>query len=124
MSSCFAAGNLINCSRNSLFQSPFNKLTLPLSREAAAVDLELDGRVWGNGYMVVTRDSDVLTLWWNGVEQTTATPTLAGTADIDSLGVRKTDAHPYDGTISEVQVFSSTSDALTKNINLRLASIA
>lgn len=91
--------------------------------DATAVDLELDSGVWGNGYMVVTRESNVLTLWWNGVEQTTATPTLSGTADIDSLGVRKTDTNPFDGAIGEVQVFSSASDALTKNINLRLASI-
>lgn len=90
---------------------------------ATAVDLELDSGVWGDGYMVVTRVSDVLTLWWNGVEQTTATPTLTGTADIDSIGVRKTNLNPFDGSVSEVQVFSSTSDALTKQVNQRLSSI-
>jgi len=90
---------------------------------ATAVDLELDSGFWGDGYMVVTRESNVLTLWWNGVAQTTATPTLSGTADIDSLGIRKLDTNPFEGSISEVQIFSSASDALTKNINLRLASI-
>jgi hypothetical protein len=90
---------------------------------ATAVDLELDSGVWGDGYMVVTRDSNVLTLWWNGVAQTTATPTLSGTADIDSLGIRKLDTNPFEGSISEVQIFSSTSAALTAQINQRLASI-
>ena len=88
-----------------------------------AVDVQLDSGVWGDGYIVVTRSSDVLKLWWNGVEQTTATPTLSGTADIDSLGIRKPNLNPYDGSISEVQVFTSTSATLTANVNTRLASL-
>jgi len=91
---------------------------------ATAVDLGLDSGVWGDGYMVVTRDPDYqLKLWWNGVEQTTATPTLSGTADIDSIGVRKTDLNPFDGSVSEIQVFSSTSTDLTVEVNRRLAGI-
>lgn len=90
---------------------------------ATAVDLELDSGVWGDGYMVVTREENVLTLHWNGVKQTTATPTLAGTADIDSIGVRRIDLNPFDGSVSEIQVFSSTSAGLTGEVNRRLASI-
>ena len=91
---------------------------------ATAVDLELDSGVWGDGYMVVTRDADFqLKLWWNGVEQTTATPILAGTADIDSIGVRKTDLNPFDGSVSEVQIYSSISTNLTAEVNQRLANI-
>jgi len=91
---------------------------------ATAVDLGLDSGVWGDGYMVVTRDADFqLKLWWNGVEQTTATPILAGTADIDSIGVRKTDLNPFDGSVSEVQIYSSTSTDLTVEVNRRLAGI-
>ena len=73
--------------------------------------------------MVVTRDSNVLKLFWNGVEQTTTTPTLSGTADIDSIGVRKTNLNPFDGSVSEIQIFGSTSAGLTGEVNRRLASI-
>jgi len=96
---------------------------------ATAVDLGLDSGVWGDGYMVVTRDSSglgdsVLKLWWNGVEQTTgSTVYLTGTADIDSIGVRKTDLNPFDGSVSEVQIYSSTSTDLTVEVNRRLAGI-
>tara|TARA_R100001443_G_C3324078_1_gene170817 strand:+ start:285 stop:965 length:681 start_codon:yes stop_codon:yes gene_type:complete len=91
---------------------------------AAAADLELDSETWGNGYMVVTRNaSNVLTLFWNGAEQTTATPTLSGTANIDSIGVRRTDLNPYDGTISEIQIYDTESSALTANVNTYLSNI-
>ena len=90
----------------------------------AAVDLELDSGFWGDGYMVVTRNaSNVLTLWWNGVQQTTATPTLSGTANVDTIGVRKTDLNPYDGTISEIQIFRTESTALTANVNTYLSNL-
>ena len=89
-----------------------------------AVNLELDSGVWGDGYMVVTRDGDnVITLWWNGVQQTTATPTLSGTANIDTIGVRKPDLNPYDGTISEIQIFDTESSAITANVNTYLSNI-
>jgi len=91
---------------------------------ATAVDLELDNATWGDGYMIVTRNaSNVLNLWWNGVKQTTATPTLSGTANIDTIGVRKTDNNPYDGTISEIQIYDSSSAALTANINTYLSTL-
>jgi hypothetical protein len=51
------------------------------------------------------------------------TEVLSGTADIDAIGVRKTDLNPFNGTISEVEIFSSTSAALTANVNTRLASL-
>ncbi len=89
-----------------------------------AVDLELDSATWGDGYMIVTRNaSNVLTLFWNGVEQTAATPTLSGTANIDAIGVRKTDTNPYDGTISEIQIYDSASATLTANINTYLSTL-
>ena len=74
--------------------------------------------------MVVTRNaSNVITLHWSGVKQTTATPTLLGTANIDTIGVRKTDTNPYDGTISEIQIFDTESTELTSNVNSYLSSI-
>jgi len=89
-----------------------------------AVNVELDSETWGDGYMVVTRDgSNVITLYWDGVKQTTATPTLSGTANIDTIGVRKTDLNPYDGTISEIQIFDTESSAITANVNTYLSNI-
>ena len=90
---------------------------------ATAVDISLDsGTLLDDGYLVLTRVSDTITLWWNGVAQST-TADLAGTADIDNLGVRKTDLNPYDGTIREVQIYSGSSAALTADVNHRLATL-
>jgi len=88
-----------------------------------AVDIDKDsGTFLGQAYMVLTRVSNVITLYWNGVAQAD-TETLSGTADIDNLGVRKTDTNPYDGTISELMIFSAANDTLTANVNDRLSSI-
>ena len=90
---------------------------------ATAVDLSKDsGTFLGKAYMVLTRVSDVITLHWKGVAQAD-TETLAGTADIDNLGVRKTALNPYDGSVSEVQIYSSSSAALTAEVNARLSLI-
>ena len=61
-------------------------------------------------------------MYWNGVAQAD-TETLTGTADIDSIGVRATDANPYDGYITEIQIYEGTSAALTANVQSRLASL-
>ena len=53
----------------------------------------------------------------------TDTETLAGTADIDALGVRRIDLNPFNGTMKEVQIYSSTSTQLTYNINQRLETL-
>ena len=60
---------------------------------------------------------------WNGAAQTTATPTQSGTANIDTIGVRKTDINPYDGTISEIQIFDTESSAITANVNTYLSNL-
>ena len=97
---------------------------LRIKIDNATADVELDSGTWGDGYMVVTRNaSNKITLWWNGVQQTTATPTQSGTANIDSIGVRKTDVNPYDGTISEIQIFDTESSAITANVNTYLSNI-
>jgi len=89
---------------------------------ATAVDLSLDVAGWSAGYLLLTRSSNTISMWWNGVLQSD-TEVLSGTADIDAIGVRKTDLNPFNGTISEVEIFSSTSAALTANVNTRLASL-
>ena len=92
---------------------------------ATAVDLQLDsGSLVGtDSTLILTRNgSDLITMYWNGVAQSD-TETLTGTADIDALGVRATDANPYDGFITEVQIYETTSAALTANVHNRLASL-
>ena len=102
----------------------FSTTVLRIKIDNATADVQLDSGVWGDGYMVVTRNaSNVIKLFWNGVQQTTATPTQSGTANIDTIGVRKTDLNPYDGTISEIQIFDTESTALTSNVNSYLSSI-
>ena len=92
---------------------------------ATAVDLQLDsGSLLGtDSTLILTRNgSDLITMYWNGVAQAD-TETLTGTADIDSIGVRATDANPYDGYITEIQIYEGTSAALTANVQSRLASL-
>ena len=73
--------------------------------------------------LVITRSSDVLSLYHNGVRQTGTTPTLAGTADIDAIGIRATDLNGFDGTIEEIQIYTGSSAALIANINDRLSTL-
>lgn len=73
--------------------------------------------------LVITRNaSNLVTLYIDGVAQAD-TETLAGTAEINALGVRATDANPYDGTISEVQIYDTESTALTANVSTYLSNI-
>jgi hypothetical protein len=88
-----------------------------------AANIPLDSGTWGDNYLVLTRSaSNVLTLTKNGVAQST-TPTLAGTADIDAIGVREENQDYLDGAIEEIQIYSSASAALTANINDRLSNL-
>ena len=43
--------------------------------------------------------------------------------DIDAIGVRATDNSPYDGTVSDVQIYTSEDSALSANINNYLSNI-
>jgi hypothetical protein len=84
--------------------------------------LSLDSGTFGDDYIVLTRSSDVFTLYKNGVEQSTP-QTLAGTIDIDTIGIRKTDVNGFTGDIEEVQIFSTSNATLTANINARLSTL-
>ena len=102
----------------------FSTTILRIKIDNSTADVQLDSGVWGDGYMIVTRNaSNVIKLFWNGAAQTTATPTQSGTANIDTIGVRKTDLNPYDGTISEIQIFDTESTALTANVNTYLSNL-
>tara|TARA_R110002072_G_C7695966_1_gene512748 strand:+ start:6 stop:686 length:681 start_codon:yes stop_codon:yes gene_type:complete len=97
---------------------------LRFKTDGAQIDINVnDGDLSADNYLVITRNSsNLVTLFINGVAQT-ETKTLAGTANIDAIGVRATDANPYDGTISEIQIFDKESTALTSNVNSYLSSI-
>ena len=90
---------------------------------SASNNLDLASGTFGDDYIVITRASDVLTLWHNGAAQLASTATVAGTALIDCIGVRRVDINDYEGTISEIQIYSSSSGALTANVNDRLATL-
>tara|TARA_R100000808_G_scaffold8214_1_gene23317 strand:- start:2247 stop:2924 length:678 start_codon:yes stop_codon:yes gene_type:complete len=109
------SGEFIRFSTNTQFRVRIDNTT--------AVNIEKNEGNWlEDAYMVLVRSSDVLTLYWKGVAQTD-TETLSGTADIDTIGVRRTDLNPYDGEIQEIQIFSSSSAALTDRVNAYLATL-
>lgn len=89
---------------------------------APVVDLALDSGSWAEGTIVLTRNSNTISMWYKGVLQAD-TEILSGTADIDAIGVRKTDLNPFNGTIEEVQIYSSYSTDLTANVNAWLLSL-
>jgi hypothetical protein len=89
----------------------------------SAINITKDsGSFAGDAYMVLTRVSGLISLWWSGTLQA-STATLTGTADIDAIGVRATNVNPFDGDISEIQIYSSSSATLTANVNDRLSSL-
>ena len=90
--------------------------------DGTIANITLDSGTFGDDYLVVTRASNVLTLYKDGVAQS-STPTLSGTADIDAIGIRQTDQDTLDGVIKEIQIFSSSSADLTANINDRLSTL-
>ena len=96
---------------------------LRLKTDGSLVDITVnDGDLTADNYLLFTRSSDLVSLYVNGTLQTD-TETLAGTVDIDAIGVRATDANPYDGIIKEVQIFDRTNAALTANINTYLSTL-
>ena len=97
---------------------------LRVSTDGSLVDLSLDeGTFIADINLVLTRNaSNLITLYINGVAQSD-TETLSGTADINAIGVRNVNNNPYDGTISEIQIYNSTSAELTANINTYLSTL-
>jgi hypothetical protein len=90
--------------------------------DGSTQNITLDAGTFGDNWLVVTRTSNVLRLYLNGAQQST-TPTLSGTTDIDAIGVRATDTNAYDGTIKEIQIFSSSTSRLVANVNDRLSTL-
>tara|TARA_R110000737_G_scaffold242516_1_gene253784 strand:- start:51 stop:734 length:684 start_codon:yes stop_codon:yes gene_type:complete len=111
-----------NTSGGELFKYA-NATTISIKIGGGATNISVDSGTFGDDYLVITRASDVLTLWQNGVVQTSGTPTLAGTSLVDVMGIRKTDVNGFDGAISEIQIYNSSNATLTGEINTRLASL-
>ena len=76
----------------------------------------------GDDYYVLTRSGSSINLHQRGVLNVT-TFTSSNTVYIDAIGVRRTNLSPFNGTMKEIQIYSSTSTALTANVNTRLASL-
>jgi hypothetical protein len=85
-------------------------------------NITLDSGTFGDSSIILTRVSDVITLYLEGTAQST-TPTLAGTADIDAIGIREASVNAYNGTMQEIQIYSSSSADLTTKVNDRLTSL-
>ena len=102
--------------------SASNKISFRIAG-AASAHVFIDSGSFGDNSIVITRVSNVVTLYVDGVAQTTATPSVSGTFLVDVLGVRRTDINGYDGTMKEVQIYSSSSAGLTANISDRLATL-
>jgi len=98
-----------------------SKITIKI--DGTNKNLNLDSGTFGDDYIVIARDSsNVITLYRNGTAQS-VTATLAGTANINAIGVRDGDKNPYNGTISEIQIFDTESSAITANVNTYLSNI-
>ena len=95
---------------------------LRIKIDGSTANIPLDSGTFGDDYIVITRVSSVVTLWHNGTAQST-TATLAGNCDIDAIAVRNSDNNYLDGTISEIQIYTSSTAALTANVNARLSTL-
>lgn len=94
---------------------------LRLTIDGSNVNLENSGG-FGTNNIIITRDGDNnVKLYVDG--SLTDTQHLEGDSDIDALGVRATNLNSFDGSMYEVQIYSSTSAALNTNINNRLSNL-
>lgn len=109
---------------NNEFFKITNSTQLRFKTDGSSVDITVnDGDLTADNYLVITRNaSNLVTLYVNGVAQTD-TETLAGTANIDAIGVRNPENNPYEGTISEIQIFNAETTELTTNVNNYLSAI-
>ena len=121
-----ASNNAVLGSNNQ--PNEFFKITsttnLRFKTDGSQVDLGINsGTLLADMSLVVTRNaSNLITMHINGVAQTD-TETLAGTADINAIGIRNPNNNPYDGTISEIQIYDTESTALTANVNTYLSNL-
>jgi hypothetical protein len=107
-----------NTTTNEFFKFTSNT-NFRIKIDGSTVNIGLDSGTFGDDVLIITRRSDDITLYKNGVEQSSV-PTLAGTADIDAIGIRAVDTDGYDGTIKEIQIYNNSTEALIDKIYTRL----
>ena len=112
-----------NTSTGEFFKLTSNN-TIRIKIDATNLDLTLDSGTWTDGSILIYRKDPNLIQWFaNGVSQSSS-GTLAGTADIDTIGVRRVDLNPYDGTITEIQIYNDAPSAtMLDNVNARLQAL-
>jgi len=96
--------------------------SITIKIDNSTVVISLDSGTFGDDSIILSRDSNVFTLYKNGVAQSN-TPTLGGTIDIDNIGIRKPSVNGFTGDIKEVQIYTSTNQTLIANINARLSTL-
>jgi len=78
---------------------------------------------WQDAYVVITRDSaNLVSMNVNGVVQS-STATMTGSTRFSTLGSFNPIFDNFDGSLFELQVYSSTSQVLTDLINERLSNL-
>ena len=112
-----------NTTANEFFKYSSSTRILFKIAGSSSTALDLDSGTFGDDYLVITRVSNVVSLWKNGTKQTGTTPTVSGTSLVDVIGLRRVDLNGFDGTIKEIQIYSSSSAALTANVNDRLSTL-
>ncbi|QDP64595.1 MAG: hypothetical protein GOVbin2006_6 [Prokaryotic dsDNA virus sp.] len=73
--------------------------------------------------IIVTRDADMTVKVFHDGTQISNTVTDEGQFLIDVFGVRRIDTNPYEGTLHEAAIFTSTSDQLVSDLNNYLIKI-
>ena len=112
-----------NTSAGEFFKLTAND-TIRVKIDSNQVDLTLDSGTWDSDIpIIIGRGGGLLVLIYNGVLQVTTGGALAGTADIDTIGVRRVDLNPYDGTITEIQIYNNYDANMIDKINTRLSSL-
>tara|TARA_R110001599_G_C12129423_1_gene649614 strand:- start:158 stop:838 length:681 start_codon:yes stop_codon:yes gene_type:complete len=96
--------------------------TIRVKIDSSQVDLTLDSGTWDSDIpIIIARAGTTLVLFYNGVLQSTTGGIISGTADIDTIGVRRVDLNPYDGTITEIQIYNDYDVNMIAKINTRLS---
>ena len=77
-----------------------------------------------NADVVLSRDSsNLVSIYLNGNLQTDKS-TISGRLEINAIGIRlATNTLPFDGWMSEIQIYNSTSSTLISNVNTYLSNI-
>ena len=116
-------GTILGDDESNAFISLLSSTLLRVKSLTGAADFTLASGTFGDGYIVITRDSsDDVNAYYNGVS-ISAEVNQGGTIKIDNMGSTAGAGGFFDGTISEVQIYTSTSAALTTHVNSRLSTL-